>query len=111
MTLIYKLLSQKEWMGALGRGYFEGSAVDHVDGYIHFSTAGQLPETAAKHFHGRDDLVALEVDAEVLGDALRWEPSRGGDLFPHLYADLPVTAVKRALLVELGADGAPRVEL
>jgi uncharacterized protein (DUF952 family) len=111
MTLIYKLLSQKEWMGALGRGSFEGSAVDHVDGYIHFSTAAQLAETAAKHFHGRDDLVALEVDAAALGEALRWEPSRGGALFPHLYADLPVTAVKRALMVELDAQGVPQVAL
>lgn len=111
MTLIYKLLSQREWMGALGRGVFEGSAVDHVDGYIHFSTAAQLGETAAKHFRGRDDLVALEVEAERLGEALRWEPSRGGDLFPHLYADLPTAVVARVLLAPLGPDGAPEVEL
>ena len=90
MTLIYKILPRSEWDIARAAGRFQGSAVDLADGYIHFSTAAQAQETAARHFAGKVGLLVLEVDGDALGEALRWEPSRGGDLFPHLYGDLRV---------------------
>jgi uncharacterized protein (DUF952 family) len=85
---IYKILARAEWLAALEAGVFVGSAVDRADGFIHFSTAGQMEETARRHFAGQADLVVLEVEAESLGETLRWEPSRGGELFPHLYGPL-----------------------
>lgn len=93
MTKIYKICDNKEWEKALLDGRFEGSTVDLEDGFIHFSTARQVKETAAKHFAGRAGLVLLAIDSAILGDKLRWEPSRGGDLFPHLYDSLPASAV------------------
>ncbi len=93
MALIFKILGAQEWRAAEAAGVFLGSAVDHADGYIHFSTAEQATETAAKWFAGRDDLVLVAVGADALGPALKWEPSRGGALFPHLYASLPLAAV------------------
>jgi uncharacterized protein (DUF952 family) len=81
-----------DWEAATRTGIFQGSPVDLRDGYIHLSTAEQIAETAARHFAGQNDLVLVAVDAAVLGDKLKWEPSRGGALFPHLYADLPVNA-------------------
>jgi uncharacterized protein (DUF952 family) len=107
VSLIYKLLAGEAWAEAQALGVFEGSSVDHADGYIHFSSAGQLAETARRHFHGVRGLLALEVEADELGEPLRWEPSRGGELFPHLYAPLPTTAVRRVLAIELDPDGAP----
>ena len=92
-VLIYKLLSGAQWRAARAAGEFLGSAVDLADGYVHFSTAEQVVETAARYFTGQTDLALLTVDAEPLGEHLRWEPSRGGALFPHLYAALPVSAV------------------
>ena len=93
---IYKILSRDEWEAAKGAGAFAGSAVDHADGYIHLSTAAQVRETAAKHFAGLDDLVLVGVaSARCAPGALRWEPSRGGQLFPHLYAPLDVAWVTR----------------
>lgn len=86
--LIFKILGEAEWRDALAKGGFDGAPVDLADGYIHFSTAGQVAETAAKHFKGRDNLLLAACDAEALGAALRWEPSRGGALFPHLYRSL-----------------------
>jgi uncharacterized protein (DUF952 family) len=88
VSRIYKILARAEWRAALAAGVFEGSAVDLADGFIHFSTADQLGETARRHFHGQQNLVVLEVATETLGAALRWEPSRGGELFPHLYGSL-----------------------
>jgi uncharacterized protein (DUF952 family) len=111
MTRVYKILPRAEWEAALQAGRFGGSAVDLADGYIHFSTAAQAPETAARHFAGKVGLVVLEVEGDDLGEALRWEPSRGGDLFPHLYGDLPVAAVLRVLPAPLGEDGTPRLRL
>jgi uncharacterized protein (DUF952 family) len=105
---IYKILPRAEWAAAQGAGRFEGSAVDHEDGYIHFSTAAQAPETARRYFSGMADLVVLEVESDDLGEALRWEPSRGGDLFPHLYGSLPVGQVRAVHEAPLGSDGAPR---
>ncbi len=95
MTLLYKIVSAAEWRSAEAKGVFEGAAVDLSDGFIHFSTAEQVEETAAKHFAGRADLLLVAVEAETLGEALKWEVSRGGALFPHLYAPLSLDAVTR----------------
>lgn len=94
MTLIYKIVDSDEWRAAEAAGVYAGSAADRADGYIHFSTGPQAPETAAKWFAARTDLTLVAVEAEALGDALRWEPSRGGALFPHLYAPLRINAVR-----------------
>ena len=85
----YKLVDRAEWAAALDAGVYAGSAVDLADGYIHMSTAAQLAETARRHYAGRSDLVLVEVALAPLGGALKWEASRGGDLFPHLFAPLP----------------------
>ena len=103
MTLIYKICERASWREAERDGAFRGAPVDHADGYIHFSTADQLRETAARHFAGQQELVA--VDAEALGRALKWEPSRGGALFPHLYGDLPLAAVAWVRPLPLGPEG------
>ena len=87
------------------RRVYQGAAVDRRDGYIHFSTGAQLAETAAKHFAGASDLVLVAVDADALGAALRWEPSRGGALFPHLYGALAFDCVLWTRPLPLGADG------
>lgn len=107
MGRIYKILARPEWRAAEAAGAFEGSAVDHADGYIHFSTAAQAAETARRYFAGLADLVVLEVEGDDLGEALRWEPSRGGDLFPHLYGALPVGKVRAVHDAPLGADDVP----
>jgi uncharacterized protein (DUF952 family) len=93
------------WRNAERDGTFRGSPVDLQDGFIHFSTAAQAAETAAKHFAGQSDLVLLNVDADMFGDKLKWEPSRGGALFPHLYGDLDVKAVIRVDQLPLGDNG------
>jgi uncharacterized protein (DUF952 family) len=93
--VIYKLLPAAEWSGAVARGSYPGSAVDRRDGFIHFSAAGQVVQTAALYFGGQAGLVLLTVDPDLLGE-LRWEVSRGGARFPHLYGELPVTAVVAA---------------
>ena len=90
MSLIYKIVPASLWRET--DGAFAGAPVDLADGFIHFSTAAQVAETAARHFAGQRDLLLIAVDPDSLGDALRWEPSRGGALFPHLYAPLPVAA-------------------
>ncbi len=105
MALIFKIVAAEEWRVAEVSGVFAGSAVDRQDGYIHFSTAEQAPETAARWFAGRGDLVLAAVEADALGAALRWEPSRGGALFPHLYGDLPLSALAWVRALPLGADG------
>ena len=92
MTTIYKVCGAAEWADAETSGEYRGSADDARDGYIHFSTAAQLPGTLAKHFSARDDLLLIAIDADALGAALKWEPSRGGDLFPHLYGTLATSA-------------------
>ncbi|MEV7985848.1 DUF952 domain-containing protein [Micromonospora sp. NPDC085948] len=94
--MIYKLLSTTEWDDALAAGAFAGSAVDRQDGFIHLSGGDQVVETARRHFAGATRLTLLSVEEERLGDALRWEPSRGGQLFPHVYGPLPVAAVVAA---------------
>ena len=95
MNTIYKICTATEWRSAERNGVYRGSAVDHRDGFIHFSTGRQAAETAARHFAGQRDLVVLTVDAGKLGERLKWEPSRGGALFPHLYGDLPISAVRK----------------
>ena len=95
-TAAYKIIDAAEWREAVAEGAYAGSAVDLADGYIHLSTADQLTETARKHYAGRDGLMLLTVDLTALGDTVIWEPSRGGALFPHIYGDLPVTAVREA---------------
>jgi uncharacterized protein (DUF952 family) len=94
MALIFKIHPADDWRLAEARGVFAGAPVDLADGYIHFSTAAQARETAARHFAGRPSLLLIAVDAGALGDGLRFEPSRGGALFPHLYAPLPLSAVR-----------------
>ncbi len=91
--LIYKIFRASEWAALQSQGKTAGAPVDIADGFVHFSTAAQATETAAKHFAGRDDLVLLAVDADSLGPDLRWEPSRGGALFPHLYRPLRLSDV------------------
>jgi uncharacterized protein (DUF952 family) len=105
MTLIYKICSEALWREAERVGVFAGAAIDLEDGYIHFSTASQAPETAARHFAGQGDLVLVAINAGALGDGLRWEPSRGGDLFPHLYGPLRLDAVRWVRPLPLGPDG------
>ena len=105
MERIYKIMPADEWAAAQAAGLYEGSAHDRRDGFIHFSTASQARETAAKHFADQPDLVLLTVDPSVLMPTLKWEPSRGGALFPHLYAPLPVSAVVAVDDLPLGPDG------
>lgn len=109
MSLVYKILSRPEWEAAQAAGRFEGSAVDLVDGFIHFSTAAQAQETARRHFAGQGDLVVLAIDGDDLGPALKYEPSRGSDLFPHLYGPLDVSRVRAVTDAPLDADGVPQV--
>lgn len=111
MTMVYKVLPNAQWQAAQQAGAFHGSPVDVADGYIHFSTAAQLAETLRKHFAGQRDLVLLHVSTETITpqSAWRWEPSRGGALFPHLYAALPVSAVQRADALTLTDDGEHQV--
>jgi uncharacterized protein (DUF952 family) len=90
-------------------GAYEGSPVDQADGFIHFSAADQAAETARRHFRDQDGLAVLTVQAEALGAALKWEPSRGGALFPHLYGPLPIACVLEVRAAPLGADGFPDV--
>lgn len=105
MTIIYKIAPAALWRAAEAAGAFTGAPVDVADGYIHFSTAAQVRETARRHFAGQDDLVLVAVDAAALGPDLRHEASRGGDLFPHLYAPLPLGAVLSVRPLPLGPDG------
>ncbi|WP_139793113.1 DUF952 domain-containing protein [Ensifer aridi] len=102
---IYKIVPALLWHEARRTGEFAGAPVDLADGFIHFSTADQVVETAARHFEGQDDLLLVAVDAEALGDKLVYEPSRGGALFPHLYAPLPLAALLWEKPLPLGADG------
>jgi uncharacterized protein (DUF952 family) len=106
--LIYHICRREEWAAAAAAGRYGGSSQDRADGFIHFSDAGQVEASAAKHRAGQDGLVLLSVEAAALGEALKWEPSRGGALFPHLYGDLPLAAVRRVDDLPLGPDGRHR---
>jgi uncharacterized protein (DUF952 family) len=104
-VMIFKIVPASLWAAAEAAGQFTGSPVDVVDGFIHFSTGAQAAETAARHFAGQSDLLLAAVDVDALRDGLRWEPSRGGDLFPHLYGALPLSAVVWVKPLPVGADG------
>lgn len=104
-TAIYHICRREEWRAAKTAGAYGGSSQDAADGFIHFSSAAQLVKSAAKHRAGQDGLVLLRVDPVKLGTALKWEASRGGHLFPHLYGLLPVAAVIQAYDLTLGPDG------
>lgn len=103
---VYKIATRAEWAEAEAVGRFDGAPIDIRDGYIHLSTAAQVRETAAKHFAGQDGLVLIAVPTAALGAALRWEPSRGGALFPHLYAPLDPDDAAWVKPLPLGDDGA-----
>jgi uncharacterized protein (DUF952 family) len=103
--MIYKICPISLWRQAERDGMFTGAPIDLQDGYIHFSTAEQVKETASKHFAGQHELLLIAIRADVLGPALKWEPSRGGALFPHLYGPLPLDAVMWVKSLPLGQDG------
>jgi uncharacterized protein (DUF952 family) len=103
--MIYKLISRSAWSEASASGRFAGSAVDIADGFIHFSTADTVRETAARHFREQDDLLIVAVDADRLAPHLKWEVSRGGALFPHLYGPLETAGVAWVEPLPLGPDG------
>jgi uncharacterized protein (DUF952 family) len=108
MDLIFKIVGVEEWQAAQAIGVFAGSEVDRADGFIHFSSAAQAAGTAEKWFKGRTDLTLVAIDAGALGAGLKWEPSRGGELFPHLYEPLPMSAVVWSRRLPLDADGRHR---
>jgi uncharacterized protein (DUF952 family) len=105
MTIIYKILSKNAWVAACQVGTFTGAEIDLADGYIHFSAAEQVTETAARYFAGMADLLLVAVESERFGAAMKWEESRGGDLFPHLYGTLPTSDILWAKPLPLGDDG------
>lgn len=106
-TAIFKIADLNAWSEACARGVYLGSDADKRDGFIHFSARHQLSETARKHFAGQSGLVLIAFDSAALGPGLRWEASRGGDLFPHLYAPLPTKAALWTKPLTLGEDGTP----
>jgi uncharacterized protein (DUF952 family) len=108
MPIIYHLAREAGWRDAQRTGTYRGTAEDRADGFLHFSTGGQVAESAARHRKGETDLILVAVESEALGDALRWEPSRGGALFPHLYGALPVASVRWTQPLPLGDDGLHR---
>jgi uncharacterized protein (DUF952 family) len=103
--IIYKVVRRAEWDSAREAGVFNGSADDKRDGFIHLSRAAQLRTTLAKHFAGEDDLLLVSLDADGFGPELKWEPSRGGEYFPHLYGPLKLTLVRSVVPIERDADG------
>jgi len=107
MSKIYKILPKTEWDAARAAGTFAGSAVDLADGFIHFSGHDTAQKTAELYFRGQEGLVLLTVEADDLGEALKWEASRGGTLFPHLFRDLRADEVVAQRALALDADGVP----
>ena len=108
-TLVYKIATSKDWAAAIATGAFTGSADDVRDGYIHLSTKAQLDVTANKYFTGARDLVLVAIPASSLGSALVFEPSRGGELFPHYYGSLPVALARWVRALPLDDAGRPCV--
>jgi len=104
MSHVYKICPAPLWREAERSGVFRGSEVDQRDGFIHFSTASQVAETAEKHFSGQTDLLLVRINTANLGEHLKWEPSRGGALFPHLYGELALTAATQVDSLPLGPD-------
>ena len=105
MTTVYKIVTADLWRAAVDSGVFAGAGIDLKDGFIHLSTAAQARRTAKLHFEGQANLVLVAADGPSLGEALRYEPSRDGDLFPHLYGPLPLAAVLSVRPLPLGPDG------
>lgn len=105
MTLIFHMARDAEWESAQSVGLYHGAAEDRADGFIHFSTASQVRESAAKHRTSEPNLILIACDPAALGDDLKWEPARGGELFPHLYGDIPLSAVAWAKPLPLDAHG------
>ena len=103
--MIFKICSKAIWENAVQQGVFAGAGIDLQDGYIHFSTSKQMRETAARHFAGQSNLLLIDVDETTLGDDLKWEVSRGGDLFPHLYNELQVADVNGVYPLTLNEQG------
>ncbi|NWH09603.1 MAG: DUF952 domain-containing protein [Alphaproteobacteria bacterium] len=106
---VFKILTHAEHEHLRANGSFDGSSDDRRDGFIHLSGASQLRGTLERHFKGQDGLVLLTLDSAALGQALRWEPSRGGQLFPHLFAPLTLSTVIRADELSRGGDGNHRI--
>jgi len=105
MAVIFKISPRALWQEAVEDGVFIGAPVDLADGFIHFSAAHQVRETARRHFAGQSDLIVAAFDSDALGEDMRWEASRGGDLFPHLHAPLPVSAALAVADLSIGLDG------
>jgi uncharacterized protein (DUF952 family) len=105
MTTVYKIVAADLWQSAEDSGHFSGAGIDLNDGFIHLSTGPQARRTAQLFFGGQDNLVLVAADGPSLGAALKYEPSRDGDLFPHLYGPLPLTAVLSVRPLPLGANG------
>lgn len=108
-AVIFKISPRAAWAAAVTAGTYTGAPVDLADGYIHFSTVSQVAETAAKHFRDQPDLVLIAIDAAALGTALKWEPSRGGALFPHLYGTLDVAHARAVYDLPLDDSGIPKL--
>ncbi|NKB53059.1 MAG: DUF952 domain-containing protein [Rhizobiaceae bacterium] len=104
-NLIFKITPKTDWEAALDSGVYEGAPIDLQDGFIHFSSAEQVAETAAKHFANKTDLLLVAVDAGMLGADLKWEVSRGGALFPHLYSNLSLDSVEWSRPMPLSDQG------
>lgn len=108
--VVFKVLARAGWEEARADGLYRGSPDDKRDGFIHFSAAHQLEGTLVKYFRGKADHLLVAFDTDALGPELKWEPSRGGDLFPHLYGPLPVALALWQRPLELGADGVPSLQ-
>ena len=102
---IYHMANGNDWAQAVATGFYSGSADDQRDGFIHFSTAEQLRESAARHRAGQKELLLLAIDSERLGAALKWEAARGGQMFPHLYGKLDPVVVVKTVPLDLASDG------
>lgn len=102
---LFKVVSKTTWQAAEREGVFRGVGIDVADGFIHLSAAGQVVETVEKHFAGQTDLVLVSVDADALGETLKWEPSRGGALFPHVYGEISIEAVIEVVALPRSDDG------
>lgn len=109
--IIYKITPAEDWKKAEELGVFTGAPIDVCDGFIHFSTASQARETAAKHFAGQEDLLLVAVETEKLGANLKWEKSRNDELFPHLYSVLPMSAILWAKAITVAPDGSHKLPL
>ena len=109
MGRVYKIIAHEAWAQACAAGRFEGAAIDLKDGYIHLSTGAQAPDTARLHFRDQAGLAVVAFEAEAFGETLKWEPSRGGQLFPHVYGPIDTALAVSVTDAPLDGDGAPRI--